>query len=59
MPRIAFDCLFFDFSVSQISVDQARKALLKEVSKHCCYGKGAASGMEITKVSPSNAMHVG
>ena len=57
------DCiwLFFlwHFSVSQISGDQARKALLKEVSKHCCYGKGAVSSMEITKVSPSNAMHVG
>lgn len=48
----------FNFSVTHISEDQARQALLKEVRKYCCYGKGAATGMEITKIIPSNAMHV-
>ena len=49
---------FLHFSVSELTDEQARKALLREINKHCCYGKGAVSCMEITKITPSNAMHV-
>lgn len=49
-------CLFH--SVGKITDDEAREALLAEIGKHCCYGKGAANSMVFTSIIPSSAYHV-
>ena len=38
--------------------DEARDALLSYVAEHCCFGKGAATEMEIEDITPSSAYHV-
>ena len=45
-------------SIPTISEDTAREALLLEVSKNCCYGKGAAQNLVFTNMVPSSAFHV-
>lgn len=45
-------------SVPMISEDDAREALLEEVSSHCCYGKGAAQQLVFTNITASSAFHV-
>jgi len=41
-----------------ISEDEAQEALLSNVSERCCYGKAAASEMEIYQIISSCALHV-
>jgi hypothetical protein len=49
---------FLPDSIPAISEEVAREALLREVSTHCCYGKGAAEGLVFTNMVPSSAFHV-
>jgi hypothetical protein len=42
----------------QVSEKIARQALLEHVKNRCCYGKGAAKNMAITKLKYSSAFHV-
>ena len=50
--------IFIFSNVAQLSEDQVRDALTKHVSQNCCYGKGAARGMTIKRITPSSALHV-
>ena len=43
---------------ANITVEEARAALLEYVADNCCYGKGAAEQMQMLNISPSNAFHV-
>ncbi|XP_022254618.1 protein SSUH2 homolog isoform X2 [Limulus polyphemus] len=44
-------------SSPQLTEQEARQALLKHVTTRCCYGKGAARDMAITKIDHSCAFH--
>ena len=41
-----------------ISEDEAQEALLGNVSERCCYGKAAATEMDIYQIISSCALHV-
>ncbi|XP_055943699.1 protein SSUH2 homolog isoform X2 [Argiope bruennichi] len=43
--------------IPHLTEKEAREALLKEVSTHFCYGKGAARDMAITEIKHSMAFH--
>ena len=42
-----------------INEDTARKALLNEVGKHCCWGKGPAVRLRFCDLQSTSAIHVG
>nr|XP_006825863.1 PREDICTED: protein SSUH2 homolog isoform X2 [Saccoglossus kowalevskii] len=44
-------------SVTDISEEDAKDALMKHVSSHCCYGKKPVKEMTIESVTPSSAYH--
>ena len=46
------------YSIPQMSAEEAKDALISEVSSHCCYGKKPAENMAVSNVAPSSAFHV-
>ncbi|KAG8184818.1 hypothetical protein JTE90_004916 [Oedothorax gibbosus] len=44
-------------SIPHLTEKQARDALIKQISSHCCYGTGAARDMAITEIKHSLAFH--
>jgi len=58
MHMMSCDPLSPHTSIPMISEDDAREALLEEVSTHCCYGKGAAQQLVFTNITASSAFHV-
>ena len=49
---------FFHRRAAAITDSQAQDALAAFVAEHCCYGKGAATAVEIKDMAPSSAYHV-
>ena len=54
----AYFCEIFGCRVPLISEAEARMAMLEHCSQHCCYGKGAATDMAMSKMESSSAFHV-
>lgn len=45
-------------SIPTVSEQEARDALMEEVSEHLCYGSKAARDLQFVQITPSNAFHV-